>query len=158
MLCKKIKTLPGLKEALKKLRRGDKKIVFTNGCFDILHPGHVDYLEKARSLGDALVIGLNSDSSVRKLKGKSRPVVTQKDRARVLSALACVDLVVIFNALTPIDLIKSVRPDVLVKGGDWKIKDIVGADFVMSYGGKVKSLRYIKGFSTRDLIKKIKSA
>lgn len=157
MLCKKIKTPPELKKVLKKLRAGRKKIIFTNGCFDILHPGHVAYLAKAKSLGDVLVIGLNSDASVRKLKGKSRPLVTQKDRAMVISALTCVDFVVIFSALTPIDLIKSVRPDVLVKGGDWKIKDIVGADFVMSYGGKVKSLRYIKGFSTRGLIKRIKS-
>ena len=137
---------------------GNKKIVFTNGCFDILHHGHVNYLTKAKSLGDVLVVGLNSDSSVRRLKGKNRPIVTQKNRAKVLSALASVDFVVIFNNLTPLNLIKAIKPDVLVKGGDWKTKDIVGADFVRSYGGRIKSLPYIKGFSTKDLIRKIKSS
>lgn len=153
----KIKNLPGLKKALKKYK-AKKKIVFTNGCFDLLHVGHVLYLEKARTLGDALIIGLNSDSSVKKLKGRSRPLVGQKNRARVLSALSCVDFIVIFSALTPLNLIKKIKPDVLVKGGDWKIKDIVGADFVRSYGGTVKSLPYLKGFSTKGLIKKIKSS
>ena len=155
MLCNKIKTLPTLKKTLNRLKAKKKTVVFTNGCFDILHVGHIEYLSKARSLGDILIIGLNSDKSVRKLKGKERPVVSQENRARVLSALSVVDFVVIFNDLTPIDLIKTIKPDVLVKGGDWKIKDIVGADFVKSRGGKVKSLRYIKGFSTKNLIKKI---
>ena len=155
MLCNKIKTLPKLNKALKKLRAKNKTIVFTNGCFDILHVGHIEYLSKARSLGDILVVGLNGDKSVQKLKGKKRPIVSQKNRAKVLSALSVVDLIVIFNDLTPIDLIKTIKPAVLVKGGDWKIKDIVGSDFVRSCGGKVKSLRYIKGFSTRNLIKKI---
>ena len=150
MHCNKIKTLPGLTKALKKLKAKNKTIVFTNGCFDILHAGHVEYLSKAKSSGDILIIGLNSDKSVRKLKGKKRPVVSQGNRAKVLSALSFVDFVVIFNDLTPID--------VLVKGGDWKIKDIVGSDFVISRGGKVKSLRHVKGFSTRGLIKKIKSS
>ena len=158
MHCNKIKTLPGLTKALKKLKAKNKTIVFTNGCFDILHVGHVEYLSKAKSSGDILIIGLNSDKSVRKLKGKKRPVVSQGNRAKVLSALSFVDFVVIFNDLTPIDLIKRIKPDVLVKGGDWKIKDIVGSDFVISRGGKVKSLRYVKGFSTRGLIKKIKSS
>jgi len=157
MHCRKIKNLPGLKKALKKYK-AKKKIVFTNGCFDLLHVGHVLYLEKARSLGDALIIGLNSDSSVKKLKGKSRPLIEQKNRARVLSALSCVDFIVIFSAPTPLSLIKKIKPNVLVKGGDWKIKDIVGADFLRSYGGTVKSLPYLKGFSTKGLIKKIKSS
>ena len=157
MLYNKIKTLPGLVLTLKKLKRKNKKIVFTNGCFDLLHVGHVSYLEKARSLGDILVLGLNSDSSVKSLKGKKRPVVSQKDRAKVLSALTFVDFVVIFSSLTPINLIKAIQPDVLVKGGDWKVKDIVGYDIVKSYGGKVKSLPYIKGFSTKGLISRIKS-
>ena len=157
MHCRKIKNLPGLKRALRKYK-AKKKIVFTNGCFDLLHVGHVSYLEKARSLGDTLIIGLNSDSSVKKLKGKSRPLIGQKNRARVLSALSCVDFIVIFGALTPLDLIKKIKPSVLVKGGDWRIKDIVGADFVKSYGGIVKSLPYLKGFSTNGLIKKIKSS
>ena len=154
----KTKTLSGLKKALRKHRARHKKIVFTNGCFDILHAGHVAYLEKAKSLGDILIIGLNSDSSVRKLKGKSRPVVSQKNRARVLSAISCVDYVIIFNATTPFKLIKEIRPDILVKGGDWKVRNIVGSDFVRSYGGSVKSLSYIKGLSTRSLISKIKSS
>ncbi|MBU1006388.1 MAG: D-glycero-beta-D-manno-heptose 1-phosphate adenylyltransferase [Candidatus Omnitrophica bacterium] len=158
MLCAKIKTLPRINKTLKKYRALNKKIVFTNGCFDILHAGHVDYLEKARALGDILVIGLNSDASVRKLKGESRPVVSQKNRARVLSALASVDFVVIFNALTPLKLIKAIKPDILVKGGDWKPKNIVGGDFVRSSGGTVRSLSYLKGFSTRNMIKKIKKS
>ena len=138
MLCNKIKTLPELLNTLKSLRRKKKKVVFTNGCFDILHAGHVNYLAKAKSLGDILVIGLNSDSSVKKLKGRSRPVVSQKNRAIVLGALWAVDFVVIFNELTPIKLIKAIKPDVLVKGGDWKKENIIGADFIESYGGKEK--------------------
>lgn len=142
---------------LRKLRARHKRIVFTNGCFDILHVGHVNYLARARSLGDALVVGLNSDSSARRLKGKARPIVTQKNRAKVLAALACVDFIVVFNNPAPFDLIKAIKPDVLVKGGDWKIKDIVGGRFVRSCGGRVKSLPYIKGFSTKALIRKIRS-
>ena len=157
MLCNKIKTLPELLNALKSLKQKKKKVVFTNGCFDILHAGHVNYLAKAKSLGDILVIGLNSDSSVKKLKGRSRPVVSQKNRAIVLGALWAVDFVVIFNELTPIKLIKAIKPDVLVKGGDWKKKDIVGSDFVESCGGKIRSLKYIKGLSTRGLIARIQT-
>ena len=157
MLYSKIKTLSSLVLALKTFKKKNKKIVFTNGCFDLLHVGHVSYLEKAKSLGDILVIGLNSDSSVKSLKGKKRPVVSQKDRAKVLSALTFVDFVVIFSSLTPINLIKAIQPDVLVKGGDWKVKDIVGYDIVKSCGGKVKSLPYIKGFSTKGLISRIRS-
>jgi len=156
MLCKKVKTLPELVRILKKLRQKKKKIVFTNGCFDILHAGHIAYLTKARSMGDVLVIGLNSDSSVRRLKGKKRPVVKEKNRAAVLSALGLVDFIVIFSSLTRFNLIKVIRPDVLVKGGDWKVKNIVGSNIVKSYGGRVKSLPYIKGFSTKDLIRKIR--
>lgn len=158
MICNKLKTLTQLKRTLSKLRANGRKIVFTNGCFDIIHAGHVAYLAEAKSLGDILVVGLNSDGSVRRLKGKNRPVAKEKDRAIVLSALACVDFVVIFNSVTPIDLIKAVKPHVLVKGGDWKIKDIVGARFVRSCGRRVKSLPYIKGYSTKALIKKIKSS
>jgi rfaE bifunctional protein nucleotidyltransferase chain/domain len=157
MLFEKIKNLSNAAIAVKKLRKNNKKIVFTNGCFDILHAGHVSYLSKAKSLGSVLVIGLNSDSSVRKIKGKSRPVVSQKNRALLLAGLEAVDFVVIFNELTPARLIKAIRPDVLVKGGDWKKEKIIGAEFVESYGGKVKSLKYVKGLSTRGLIKKIKT-
>ncbi len=121
MLYNKIKTLPELVKILKTIKRKNRKIVFTNGCFDILHVGHISYLEKAKSLGDILVIGLNSDGSIKKLKGKNRPIVNQKDRAKVLSALSSVDFIVIFSSLTPLSLIKAIRPDVLVKGGDWKV-------------------------------------
>ncbi len=158
MLSNKLKTLPQLLKALKRLKRKNKRIVFTNGCFDILHMGHIAYLTKAKSLGDVLVIGLNSDSSVRRLKGKNRPVVKEKNRAMVLSALEVIDFIVIFSNLTPFNLIKAIKPDVLVKGGDWKVKDIVGSGIVKSYGGKVKSLAYMKGFSTKGLIKRIKSS
>ncbi len=133
-----------------------KKIVFTNGCFDILHPGHVDYLEKARSLGDMLVVGLNSDSSVRRIKhGKNRPVNPQKDRARVLSGLACVDLVIIFDQDTPYRLIHRVLPKVLVKGGDWPVEDIIGRDIVLNLGGEVLSIPLTPGYSTTGIISRI---
>ncbi|MFA5389356.1 MAG: D-glycero-beta-D-manno-heptose 1-phosphate adenylyltransferase [Candidatus Omnitrophota bacterium] len=158
MLSKKIKTRPSAAATIKRLKQKNKKIVFTNGCFDILHAGHVSYLAKAKSLGDILVIGLNSDRSVKKLKGKSRPVISQKYRALLLAALEAVDFVVVFGEPTPLKLIKAVRPDVLVKGGDWKKENIVGAEFVGSYGGKVKSLSYIKGLSTRGIISKIQAA
>jgi len=156
MLSKKIKTISHAASAIKRLKHGNRKVVFTNGCFDILHAGHVNYLSKAKSLGDILVIGLNSDGSVKKIKGKSRPIVSQKNRAILLAALEAVNFVVIFDELTPLKLIKAIRPDVLVKGGDWKKENIVGSDFVESYGGKVKSLAYIKGLSTRGLIDKIR--
>lgn len=156
MLFNKTKNLPQAVRAIKKLKKKNKRIVFTNGCFDILHAGHAHYLSKAKSLGDALVIGLNSDSSVKRLKGKSRPIVPQKNRAIVLAALESVDLVVIFSELTPLKLIKAIRPDILVKGGDWKKESIVGRKFVESYGGKVKSLQYVKGLSTQGLIDKIR--
>ena len=148
--------LPALLSLLKKKKKSGKKIVFTNGCFDILHAGHVRYLRRAKRLGDILIVGLNSDASVRKLKGQNRPVVSQKERAEVLSALRCVDHVIIFNEATPLKLIQAVRPDMLVKGGDWKKENIVGASFVESYGGKVKSLPFVKGYSTSLLLSKIK--
>lgn len=157
MLFNKIKNLRNALIAINTLRKNNKKIVFTNGCFDILHAGHVIYLSKAKSLGDALVIGLNSDNSVKKLKGKSRPIVSQKNRAILLAALEAVDLIVIFNELEPIKLIKAIKPDVLVKGGDWKKEKIVGAPFVECYGGKVKRIPYIKGLSTRGMIAKIQA-
>lgn len=157
MLSNKIKNLPQIVNAIKKLKQENKKIVFTNGCFDILHAGHINYLSKARSLGNALIIGLNSDSSVKRLKGMSRPVIAQKNRAILLAALETVDFVVIFKEQTPLKLIKAIKPDVLVKGGDWKKEAIVGSDFVESYGGKVKSLAYIQGLSTRNIIAKIKA-
>jgi rfaE bifunctional protein nucleotidyltransferase chain/domain len=140
---------------LRRLRSKGKRIVFTNGCFDILHVGHVDYLSMARKMGDVLVIGLNSDSSVRKIKGKGRPVNSQLDRARVLSALEPVDYISIFGESTPEKLIKRLRPDILVKGGDWKLDNIVGGKFVRSCGGKVRRIPFVKGYSTTSVLKKI---
>lgn len=144
-----------LKTLLAELSSSRKKIVFTNGCFDVLHAGHARYLKKARSLGGLLVVGMNSDASVRKIKGKGRPIVAQRDRAELLSALEAVDYVVIFSGATPIKLIEAIRPKVLVKGADWKSGEIVGADSVRSHKGKVVRLRLAKGRSTTNIIKKI---
>ncbi len=154
---KKIHTTASLKPVLARYRKQGKKVVFTNGCFDVLHLGHARYLQKARALGDALVVGMNTDASVRGLKGPGRPVNRENDRAEVLAALACVDFVVLFAEPTPKKLIEAVRPDFLVKGGDWKIEDIAGAPFVASYGGRVKTIPFVKGFSTTGLLKKITS-
>ena len=133
----------------------NKKIVFTNGCFDILHRGHIIYLNEAKSLGDVLVVGLNSDLSVRKLKGDERPVNNQEDRKFLLENLKAVDHVVVFSQQTPLALIKKIKPEFLVKGGDWKIQNIVGHDEVLSYGGKVKSLSLLDNYSTSGLIERI---
>ena len=143
-----------LKQKLESVRKG-KKVVFTNGCFDILHVGHVKYLQEAKAQGDLLVVGLNSDASVRKLKGETRPIQNESDRGEVMSALGCVDFVTIFTEDTPENLIHLVKPDVLVKGGDWKVNQIVGSDFVMSYGGEVKSLQFVQGKSTTNIVSKI---
>mgnify|MGYP001602823337 CR=1 FL=1 len=140
------------------LRRQGKKIIFTNGCFDILHSGHIQYLEKAKKNGGILIVGLNSDASVRKIKGKARPVFPQKDRARLLSSLSCVDFIVIFNEPTPLTLIRSLKPDVLVKGADWQGKEVVGAELVKSWNGKVKLIPYLKGYSTSQIISRIKQS
>ncbi len=142
---------------VEKWKKEGKKIVFTNGCFDILHAGHVDYLEKAKALGDILIVGLNSDESVRRLKGKDRPVNLQEHRKRVLEALKPVDMVIIFEEDTPERLIKEIKPDVLVKGGDWKIENIVGADFVQSYGGEVKTIDFVYDISTTKIIQKARN-
>lgn len=143
-----------IQAALAPLRAQGKKIVFTNGVFDLLHIGHVRYLQEARALGDALVIGVNADASVKRLKGPTRPIQSENDRAEILAALACVDFTSIFTEDTPENLIRQVKPDVLVKGGDWKIDSIVGAPFVMSYGGKVMSLQFVDGKSTTKIIEK----
>lgn len=151
----KIKKLSALKRIRSILRRSKKKVVFTNGCFDILHYGHVMYLEKARAKGDILIVGLNSDSSVRRIKGKGRPIVNELDRARVLAGLESVDYVVIFGEYTPLKTIKALSPDVLIKGSDWKNKGIVGSNFVKSCGGRVLTINLASGRSTTNLIKKI---
>tara|TARA_Y100000385_G_C12870919_1_gene541486 strand:- start:68 stop:520 length:453 start_codon:yes stop_codon:yes gene_type:complete len=135
----------------------DRKIVFTNGCFDIVHRGHISYLNEARALGDLLVIGLNSDASVRVLKGPERPINNEQDRKFLLENLKAVDFVEIFNEATPLDLIKTILPSVLVKGGDWKIEQIVGSKEVIDSGGEVLSLNFIDGFSSTNIIEKIKN-
>ncbi len=158
MLASKIKTVAQLRAIRARLKQQGKRVVFTNGCFDLLHYGHVQYLEKARARGDALIVAINSDASVRRLKGPARPVVTQRFRARVLAALEAVDFVTIFSEATPFKVIQALTPDVLVKGGDWKKKDIVGSDVVEAAGGKVFSIPFAAGFSTSGLIKKIAHA
>ena len=152
-------TSKGPEEALKKIavwREQGFRIGFTNGCFDLLHPGHISLLENARLLCDRLIVGLNSDFSVRKLKGSSRPVQAEGARGIVLMALQAVDSVIIFSEETPIKLIEEVKPDALIKGGDYSLPDIVGADFVQSYGGVVKIIPLVAGFSSTQLIAKLR--
>lgn len=137
-------------------RPRDGTLVFTNGCFDLLHPGHVRYLEGARQLGDVLVVGVNSDASVRRIKGAGRPVVSEADRAELLAALRCVNVVTLFAEDTPLELIDELRPDVLVKGGDYDLDDIVGRDLVEEGGGKVVVLPFVEGYSTTTLLDRLK--
>jgi rfaE bifunctional protein nucleotidyltransferase chain/domain len=137
-------------------KRNGRRIVFTNGCFDLLHPGHIRSLEHARSLGDALIVGLNSDASVKHIKGEGRPVIPQRERAEILSALECVDAVVIFDDLTPQRVIAALLPDVLVKGGDWPGDQIVGREEVEVAGGRVVSVPVVPGYSTTEILKKIR--
>ena len=145
-----------LEHWLRTFRQNPGKLVFTNGCFDILHSGHVDYLQKARLLGDALMVGLNNDASVRKLKGNSRPIVEETSRASVLAALRVVDAVILFGEETPARLIEKVLPDVLVKGGEYRAEEIVGYQTVTRNGGNVKIFPFLEGHSTSSIIKKIK--
>lgn len=152
---KKIFSAKQLKQLLKKLRY--KKIVFTNGCFDLLHVGHISLLRKARRAGDVLVVALNTDSSVRKLKGQNRPIVPLKERMEVISALEMVDYVTWFSEKTPKNLVKRLEPNVIVKGGDYKPEKIVGADFVMQRGGKVVVAPFKKNKSTTELLRKIQN-
>lgn len=151
-------TLEGAKILIKSWRNAGKKIVFTNGCFDLLHPGHINLLHQARSFGDRLVIGLNSDASVKRLKGDSRPILSELDRAAILSALNCVDLVVLFDEDTPLSLISHLRPDILVKGADYKPDEVVGRDVVESYGGQVRLVQLLEGYSTTGIANKVLSA
>ncbi|ACF14393.1 rfaE bifunctional protein [Chloroherpeton thalassium ATCC 35110] len=136
-------------------KQAGKKVVFTNGCFDILHAGHVQYLNQAKALGDVLIIGLNADASVRRLKGEKRPINSEEDRAFVLNGLKAVDAVVVFEEDTPLELIQALLPDVLVKGGDWAIDKIVGREVVEANGGKVKTISFLDGRSTTGTIEKI---
>jgi len=147
-----------LSEKLKEWSATNKKVVFTNGCFDLLHKGHVDYLAKAASLGDKLVIGVNTDASVSKLKGPHRPIQDEGARLQILASLGFVDAVILFDEQTPYNLIALVQPDVLVKGSDYKPEDIVGYDIVMAKGGSVKTIDFIEGYSTSLIEKKIKAS
>lgn len=143
-------------EIINRIKADRKKIVFTNGCFDLLHVGHIRYLAQAKRLGDFLIIGLNSDSSVKELKGEDRPINSFEDRASLLSAIESVDLVIMFEEQTPENLIKDIVPDILVKGGDYNIEDIVGYQTVMQNGGQVKTLSFYEGYSSTNYINKIK--
>jgi rfaE bifunctional protein nucleotidyltransferase chain/domain len=156
ILKRKILKSDGLKSQLAVWRFQNKKIVFTNGCFDIIHAGHIDYLSKAKDLGDKLFIGLNTDDSVRRLKGENRPVNDENARAIILAALQFVDAVVLFNEDTPYELIKTVQPDILVKGSDYKPEDIVGADIVLAKGGEIKTIDFLEGYSTSSIIERIR--
>lgn len=154
----KIIGLEKAKELVGQWQDDDRKVVFTNGCFDIVHLGHIDYLEKARNMGDKLVLGLNTDASVSRIKGPLRPVVSEQSRARLMAALSFVDAVILFDEPTPLQVIETLKPDILVKGDDYTAENIVGADFVLSKGGAVKTIPLVQGYSTSALIEKIRAA
>ena len=151
----KIISRSALQNTLAPLKEQGQRIVFTNGCFDLLHAGHVHYLEKARSLGDCLIVGLNSDLSVRMIKDPHRPLVSENQRAEVLAGLACVDFVVLFDEPDPYNLIREIRPDILVKGADWEENKIIGADLVAAFGGEVKRIELVPEISTSEIINRI---
>lgn len=151
----KILSEDNLNDLINEWREKNQKIVFTNGCFDLLHLGHIDYLAKAKDLGDKLIIGVNTDDSVRRLKGVYRPLQDENSRLHILAALEFVDAVILFNENTPYELIKKIQPDVLVKGADYKIEDIVGYDIVTSRGGSVKTIEYLEGYSTTSIEQRI---
>ncbi|MBB6609516.1 D-glycero-beta-D-manno-heptose 1-phosphate adenylyltransferase [Pontibacter sp. Tf4] len=153
----KIFTLPQLLEQLQLWRSQGQKIVFTNGCFDLLHLGHVDYLEKARQLGDKLVLGLNTDRSISSIKGPNRPLQDEMSRARVMASLLFVDAVVLFDDDTPLELIKAIQPDILVKGDDYAVAQIVGHEEVLKAGGEVKTVPLVTGYSTTNIVNKIEN-
>ncbi len=151
----KIFLLEGLKTQVDLWKKADQKVVFTNGCFDLIHLGHLQYLAEARSLGDHLIVAVNSDASVKQLKGESRPIKNELTRSTLLASLQYVDAVIIFDNPTPLDLIRNLKPNILVKGGDWKIDQIVGAEDVLQNGGKVHSLSFLKGQSSSGIIDRI---
>jgi len=153
----KIVDLQALLDARARMKLAGKLLVFTNGCFDLIHAGHVRYLTQARALGDALVVALNSDRSVRALKGEGRPILNEQERAEVIASLEAVDYVIVFDEEAPRELIAALLPDVLVKGGDWPLNQIVGRDEVEAAGGKVLSLPYVEGSSTTDIIERIRN-
>ena len=137
-------------------KKSGKRIVFTNGCFDIIHAGHIQFLNEAKNLGDKLIVGLNSDNSVRALKGEQRPITALKDRVKILQALKFVDLVIPFEEVTPLRLIEAVSPDILVKGGDYYEDNIIGSNFVLAAGGAVKTISFVKGYSSSEIVERIK--
>lgn len=151
----KLRPLGSVLKKLDILKRQGKQIVFTNGCFDLMHFGHARYLQDARSKGDILVVGVNSDSSVRRIKGSKRPIVDEQNRLKLVACLESVDFALLFGEDTPLNLIRKIRPDILVKGADWSKDRIVGAEFVRGYGGKVLTVKLVKGLSTTNLIDKI---
>ncbi len=151
----KILELKDLIVVLKNLRISGKRIVFTNGCFDILHVGHVRYLGQARAKGDVLVLGLNSDTSVKSIKSDNRPIVNQEQRAEVLAGLACVDFITIFDEADPLSLIQAIKPDILVKGADWEESNIIGSNVVKAYGGEVVRIKLVPDISTSGIIRRI---
>ena len=151
----KVISLDQLKSEREELRAQNKTVVFTNGCFDLLHPGHVRYMQMARELGDVLIVALNSDRAVKILKGESRPILKENERAEVMAALACVDFVMIFDDISPRETIAELLPDILVKGGDWGVSEIIGREEVEAAGGKVMSLPFVDGVSTTEIIERI---
>lgn len=153
----KILPINKLVKIVSSLKKRKKRIVFTNGCFDILHVGHISYLSKAKQLGDILIVALNSDSSVKSIKEKNRPINTLRDRMKMVASLECVDYVCSFSQSNPLSLIKQLGPNILVKGGDWKKEEIIGSDFIRRLGGKVVTIKFRRGYSTTSLIRKISS-
>lgn len=153
---RKLKTLEQLVAIRHDLGRQGQRVVFTNGCFDLLHRGHVRYLDQAKTLGDVLIVALNSDSSVRTLKGPDRPVMSHEERAELLAALATVDYVLIFEELDPERVIRALEPDVLVKGGDWPVDQVIGREIVESRGGKIHTVPYVEGASSSELLRRIR--
>ena len=153
----KLSSIEELKDKIRAWRENGDKIIFTNGCFDIVHKGHIEVLAKTADLGNKLVIGLNSDNSIKKIKGRNRPIVDEKARAFLLASLCFVDAIILFSEETPINLIKILKPDVLAKGGDYKIETIIGHKEVQDYNGEVKLVPFIDGYSTTSIIEKIKS-
>jgi len=151
----KITTLARLKRKVRRLKQKGKRIVFTNGCFDILHYGHIKYLADAKAKGDYLVVAVNSDESIKRIKGNKRPIIRQADRLKTVAALASVDFAVLFREDNPLKVIEALKPDILIKGSDWSKKNIVGASLVESYGGKILTVNLVKGRSTSAIIKKI---
>jgi rfaE bifunctional protein nucleotidyltransferase chain/domain len=154
----KLKSLEEIKAIVVEARNNRKKVAFTNGCFDLLHRGHVHVLRQARACGDVLIVGINSDESVKQIKGSARPVLPESDRCELLGAMEMVDFVILFNESDPYDLIAAIQPDVLVKGGDWNSEKIIGADLVEEAGGSVVVVPYITGFSTTEIIERIRNS